>query len=785
VNHSPVLVVALAAALVVPARNVRAQGPDVPPVRREIPGFDFRRDGVWRREARAVRATRARLLGRRRFDALNAPLGAAGVSGGGIPLSGGAPLATATAVSGVLRVPAVLFRFRDTPPAQLRTAAQYDQVLFAPSPGGASAGRPYTYASWYAELSNGLLSVQGTTYGYVALDSNEVTYTGGTDCTGNPFLSSDCNGLFTNSDALDPVTRMQDGLREALRKIDNQVDWRQYDGNGDGYVDLVAFIQPALDGACGPAGNNHLWSHRFYLNPPYVTHSLNSAGTHLVVSDYILESGVGGNPSCDSTQIMPIGTVAHETGHGFGLPDLYDVSFNSEGIGEYSLMSSGNYSSPFSPSRMDVWSLSELGWVTIAPLPAGGTYSFGPAPTADTAFFVPVQPPNPRGEYFLLENRQAVRSDSAMIRIHCDVSGVAFPRACGGGLLIYHVDSMQLANWTVFGMNTVNAGPIHGLEVVQADGLGNLDANPNGCGGASAGCSDRGDGGDPYPGTHGNVALTQTSVPAARRNSDGKPAGFTIRQITQLAPAGPMQFLLAYPDWVVRAADTAAVIQFDAVTYHVFRGVLDSGSVHSVAVDSVQLTAGGATRQEFRSWSNGRMRTYSDTARATPDTAIARFARWHELVDSATSGGTVTADTGMGHTLVASGTFFAEGTPVRLTATDTSAATVFLSWAGDTVSKSAQITLPMGRPYKVRAVFLAPLATADVVAQLLTGTSALTPQQLQDLDRLGNNNGVFDLGDFLAWVQATGAPLPAAARALLGARTAQGGGGGGGGGARR
>jgi len=31
------------------------------------------------------------------------------------------------------------------------------------------------------------------------------------------------------------------------------------------------------------------------------------------------------------------------------------------------------------------------------------------------------------------------------------------------------------------------------------------------------------------------------------------------------------------------------------------------------------------------------------------------------------------------------------------------------------------------------------------------------------LDYLGNNDGSFDIGDFLAWVKATGAPLSAAA----------------------
>ncbi len=741
------------------------QGP--PRVRREIPGFDFRKDGVWRRQARAVRALRHRLLARRNFPALNAPL----ASGAGAPLSSGAPLASNAAVSGVIRIPAIVFKFKDTPAAQVRTTTQFNQVLFAAAPTGASAGRPYTYASWYAQLSNGLLIIQGQTYGYASLDSNEVRYTGtsGT-CSGNPYGTADCNGLFSQ----EAQDRMQGGLREALRKLDNLVDWTQYDNDGDGYVDLVAFIQPALDGACGPAGNNHLWSHRFFLTgTSYATHStrvVNGQTVHVKVSDYILESGVGGDDGCDGTHIMPIGTVAHETGHGFGLPDLYDLDGTSEGVGEWSLMGSGNYTSPASPSRMDAWSLGELGWVTVVPLPNDGTYGFGAAPTSDTTFFVPVLGANPRGEYFLLENRQGSQSDTALIHYHCQVwFDTGSPPPCGGGLLVYHVDSAQIAQHGFDSDNRVNTGSVHGVEVVQADGLGNLDADPNTAPchfvlPPPTGCSNRGDAGDLYPGTTGNVAFTPTSTPPAVRNLGAGLANFSIDQIVQLVPNGAMQFRLSYPVWVVRATDTAAVIQFDTATFHttfhVFRGILAQSSVHDVGVADTQYTAAGRTRQTFVSWSDGGARSHSYTASATPETLTVTLARAHQVNYSATSGGTIVGS-------VSSDTFVTDGTPVTLTANDTSAARTFQGWAGDTVTKNLTITLPMTRPYSVRAVFLETFNTADVVAQLLNGTSALTSAQLSDLDKLGNNNGGFDLGDFLAWVQATGAPLTAEQRRFV------------------
>ena len=748
------VLVAVVCALSVPGAT-RAQQASPPRARREIPGFDFRKDGVWRGQARAVRALRARLLSRRSFGALNAPMAAVG-----------APLASATAVSGVLRVPAVLMKFKDTPATQLRTASQYDQVLFAASPTGASAGRPYTYRSFYEQMSNGLLSVQGQSYGYAALDSNEVTYTGvpGT-CSGSPAGTTNCNGYYGQA-----FFRMQAGLREALRKLDNQVDWTQYDSDGDGYVDLVAFIHAAVAGDCGGATNNHLWSRRSYLKDvfnrvvPYTTHSVNSRGVPIKVADYILESGVGGLDGCDPSQIMPVGTVVHETGHGFGLPDLYDTHYIGQGVGEWSLMGSGNYSSPLSPSRMDAWSLSQLGWVTIVPLGSAGTHSFGAAPTSDTAFYLPVSGSNPRGEYFLLENRQAVEADTAMIEHNCQVwyQGPTPPASCGGGLLIYHVDSTQIAQHDLDHDNTVNSGPIHGLEVVQADGFGNLDASPYGCGGPTAGCYDYGDAGDPYPGTTGNGTFSQTSVPAAVRNSDGLPAGLVVDQITQLVPNGTMQFRLSYPVWVVRATDTAAVIQFDAVTYHLFRDVLTPGTMHNVSVADTQFTVGGRTRQVFVSWSGGQPRSFSYTATATPETLTVTLARSHQVDYGTTSGGTISGS-------VPSGTFVADGTPVTLTATDTSVVRTFQGWAGDTVTKNLSVTLPMGRPYSVRAVFLETFNTVDVVSQLLNGSSALTAAQLTDLDQLGNNSGKFDLGDFLAWVQATGAPLTPQPRALVSA----------------
>jgi len=681
------LFLAVIAAVCLAAAGRAQQGP--PPVRREIRGFDFRQTGVWRKQARAVRNARHQLLRQRNFPALNAPL----VTGSRLPQSLGAPLAAGPAVSGVVRVPAILLKFKDTPASEIRSPGQFDDVLFAPSPTGASAGRPYTYASYYAELSNGLLSVQGQTYGYAALDSNEVTYTGvhGT-CTGNPYPgSTDCNGLYSGA----AIARMQAGLTEALRKLDSQIDWRQYDRDGDDTVDLVAFIQPAIDGACGPVGNNHLWSHRFNLLSPYRTHSLDSFGRSIVVSDYILESGVGGASGCDSTTIMPVGTVAHETGHGFGLPDLYDTDEASEGVGEYSLMGSGNYTSPFSPSRMDVWSLNELGWVIVTPLGSNGAYSLGPAQrTVDTTLFVPVAGSNPRGEYFLLENRQRVLSDSAMIRYHCQVwyASASPPPSCGGGLLVWHVDSEQIAQNGLTSGNRVNAGPIHGLEPIQADGFGNLDADPaSGCypGAPRGGCSDRGDAGDLYPGTTANTALSIATVTSDALNSGGCP-GFSLDTISQLALNGAVRF------------------------------VVTTGP-QSLAVTTAPHLPGGK-------WG------YS----------------YSTVLKAACGAGTYVWT-------VASGT-----PPPGLTF---SQGGVLSGWPTDTGTYTFQVSVTDGTQTAGRGMTLHVVEPSLTLQQVLNlefqGPAPVNDDQRRYLDLQGNNNNMFDIGDFLRWLGRTGQVAPA------------------------
>jgi len=736
---------ALLALLLLPAAGSAQSGYSP---RWEIPGFDFRPDGAFRKWARRVAAQRAALLSGKRFAELNAPVTA------------GAPYPSAAAVSGTVHIPAILFQYAGgSLPQTGRDTGDYTTVLFGSSPPG---GNPYTERTFYEQMSNGLLSLQGNALGYVTLDSGENYYAGAPgSCSGSPFGGTMCNGLFSST----AQVHMQLGLKEALQKLEATMhpDWSKYDFDSTtGFINLVIFIQPAIDGACGPSNlpANHLWSHRWNLvtlpggyyqtQTPWPGH----AGQFLKISDYTLQSGVGGvdplSSPCDGGAIMPIGTATHETGHAFGLPDLYDVEQESEGVGEWSLMGSGNYTAPYSPSRMDAWSLSQLGWVTVVPLASGGVYTFGAAPLSDTAFLVRPRGANPRGEYFLLENRQAALADTALIRIHCAVSGN--PAGCGGGLLIWHVDSELVAQCN-FPVNCVNVGPpgtIHGVALMQADGLGNLDATPGTAG------SNRGDAGDPFPGVTDNPTF---GPPRAVKNSDGTYVGFSVDSITQVTPGGEMSFQLRYATvTTVTSNDTGAVIELDGIAHHRIQVLLDSGSTHTIAVADTQVRADSLVRYVFQSWSDGGAASHAITINGLTDSISANLARAYRAAVSADSGGAVTAD----RDSALAGSYLAPGTPVTFTA-HAHAGSFFLGWSGDTTALDSVLALTIARPYSLHAGFSAPLAVAAVVQQVISGSSPLTGAQRAYLDQLGNHNGFDgDLGDFLAWVRLTHATPPGA-----------------------
>jgi len=437
---------------------------------RDPSAYQFRR--VWKDYARQVRERRQALAAAGDYRGLNAHLE-------GVPASVAVARASGAAVSGSFNFPVLLGLFSDSTHVTLPDSATLDSTLFS-----TLAAPPHSITTYYDEVSNGLLTVSGDIVNWVTVDSASTWYEG------------------TNN-GLDPSTdHTGDFIEALLDAADAAIDFSQYDGDSDGYADLVAILHPLQDGAC--QGSSHIWAHRWvytgWKGAPYQTDD------GVYVDDYVIQSAVGGpNTGCDAAQSMAIGTIVHELGHGIlGLPDLYDTSQNSQGIGHWGLMGAGNYNTPASPAHLTAWSKDQVGWITVQAVAPGSDttrHLLNPIVTGDAALRIELAGTT---EYFLLENRQWLGSDADL---H------------GEGLLVWHVAPDVVDQYWPW--NEVNAHTPHGVKLEQADGqddLGLYTAN-------------RGDDGDPYPGSSSNTEFGPGTFPNTRLN-DGSVTALRVDSVT-------------------------------------------------------------------------------------------------------------------------------------------------------------------------------------------------------------------------------------------------------------
>ncbi|MGD2216940.1 MAG: M6 family metalloprotease domain-containing protein [Gemmatimonadales bacterium] len=479
---------------------------------RDPSAYKFRR--VWKDFARRVSERRQAMVRAGDYRGLNAHLE-------GVQASVAVARASGAAVSGTFDYPVLLGLFSDSTHTTLPDSLTLDNILFS-----TAAAPPYSVTTYYDELSNGLLAVSGDIVNWVTVDSASTWYEG------------------TNN-GLDPGTdRTGDFIEALLNAADLNTDFGQYDGDGDGYVDLVAILHPLQDGAC--QSSSHIWAHRWVYSGWKGTPYLTDDGVY--VDDYVIQSAVGGaNTGCDPDQDMAIGTMVHELGHGIlGLPDLYDTGSTSQGIGHWGLMGSGNYNTPASPAHLSAWSKDQVGWITVQAVAPGSDttrHVLGAIVTSDAALRIDMAGTT---EYFLLENRQWLGSDAAL---H------------GEGLLVWHI-APDVIDQYLFS-NAVNANTPNGVKLEQADGLDQLALYT----------TNRGDDGDPYPGSSSNPEFGPATFPNSRLN-DGSVTALRVDSIT--ANGDDVAFRIS-------VGLAAVVIQSDT---------LDGGVMGASYADTLQATGG-------------------------------------------------------------------------------------------------------------------------------------------------------------------------------------------------
>ncbi len=240
-------------------------------------------------------------------------------------------------------------------------------------------------------------------------------------------------------------SRMGQFLWEALTAIDSLIDWGRFDNDGpdgipnsgddDGEVDVVAFQFTEVSAPCGGPGP---WPHRARIRSwrptPFVTSGRRPDGSPIVVNDYIIQSAV----DCDGVEAQTPAVIAHELGHVFGLPDLYDSTGGIEPqhrrwvVGCWSLMAAGAWGcgpgdapiNALRPTHMGPWEKGILGWLDEVVSVQGvreKEYVLAPVRQSGRVLRVPLND----NEYLLIEYRDQAGFDQDLP---------------AGGVLIYHID---------------------------------------------------------------------------------------------------------------------------------------------------------------------------------------------------------------------------------------------------------------------------------------------------------------------------------------------------------
>ncbi|MDB6137214.1 MAG: hypothetical protein JWO94_286, partial [Verrucomicrobiaceae bacterium] len=404
-----------------------------------------------------------------------------------------AGLAPGTPALGTVKNLVVLCRFSDQTAASGRLQAEYNTIFNAT--GGDPVLAPTgSVKDYYLAASYGQLTLNSTVTVWVTLPHTEAYYANGN--TGDSYKDDEPtypkNVAGMTEDALNAVAALSGN---------DKINFKDFDANNDGFIDCISIVHSGYGAETG-TNKNQVWSQKNDLSQlpggkwtsPSTPGNLNGDGVPVSVFDFHTEPALN---STTGTDICRIGVIIHETGHFFGLPDLYDHGGKSSGLGSYCLMANswGWDNEGNRPSIPSAWCRVKLGW-TIPQIITSGTFSAPQVETIKDNSVFKITQGFPAGEYLLVENRQPVGSDSQIPQ---------------GGLAIWHVDDKVQGNDNV-GFPGQAGWPTNGkhyqVAMLQADGLFNLEKN------------DSADEGDLYR-AGGHTAVTPTTTPNTKTYQDG------------------------------------------------------------------------------------------------------------------------------------------------------------------------------------------------------------------------------------------------------------------------
>ncbi len=231
----------------------------------------------------------------------------------------------------------------------------------------------------------------------------------------------------------------EDMVIEACQLLDDEIDFTQYDTDGDGVIDNVFVFYAGQSEAAG-GGDDCVWPH-----------SSNIAQ----LGDYFFDGKRLDYYACSNEwqEGRPdgVGTFIHEFSHVLGLPDLYaTVESDAFTPGAWSTLDAGPYNNNgCTPPLYSAFERTALGWLSPVEITEACDATLLPLSSGMAGIVKTSQ----AQEYFLLENRQQQGWDKYIP---------------GHGMLIWHVDF----DGGVWATNAVNNDAAHQrVDLVEADGV--------------------------------------------------------------------------------------------------------------------------------------------------------------------------------------------------------------------------------------------------------------------------------------------------------------------------
>jgi len=260
------------------------------------------------------------------------------------------------------------------------------------------------------------------------------------------------------------VQRNVNLVNEAVEKADPDIDFNQYGkfivihaGSGE--------ESDVLDDSPNDIWSNHVGEYQMWAVLGHAI-STNDGTTIREISVVPETQNQDGYTNSNIT-----GVICHEFGHDLGLPDLYDVSYSSNGIGVWGLMGAGAHlNGGITPGHPSAWSKIFLGWVDPIEINANTETVY----IRNVEYYPDVYkitiPQTGGKQYFLIEKRARTGFDRYIP---------------AGGLLIWHIDESVLyenlgGGFTRIDANNVNTDPSHkGVDLEEASGTQELDVINN------------------------------------------------------------------------------------------------------------------------------------------------------------------------------------------------------------------------------------------------------------------------------------------------------------------